>query len=100
MAIWKLAPIVASAYDNAWAFTCWYGPTLVRARNPGQARKIAAEALRKAQAGESDTERTSLMSPWLDDALVVCSRVPVSTHCPNGPDQILQPHPIEYNRTC
>ena len=98
MAIWKLAPIATSAYDDAWAFTCWYGPTLVRARNPGQARKIAAEALRKVQAGEADAGRTSWTSPWLDDGLVVCNRVPVSTFRPEGPDQILQPHVAEYRR--
>ncbi len=98
MAIWKLAPIVTSAYDNAWAFTCWYGPTVVRAGNPGKARLIAAEAFRKEHPDETDTNRTSLVSPWLDDGLVVCSRVPVSTYRPEGPDQILQPQVAGYRR--
>jgi hypothetical protein len=97
MPIWKLAPITTSASDNAWAFTLWHGPALVRAKNSGQARKIAAEAFKTA-AGKADKDRTSLTSPWLDDGLVASRRVPVSTYRPDGPDQILQPHITEYNR--
>lgn len=96
MPIWKLSPITSSAFDNAWACTNWFGPILVRARNAKQARKIAAEAFRKTRG--ADTDPTALMSPWLDDKLAVCSGVPVSTYRPDGPDQILQPHLIEYNR--
>jgi hypothetical protein len=99
MPIWKLSPITSSAFDNAWACTNWFGSILVRAKNPRQARKFAAEAFRKAQEGETDADSTALMSPWLDDKLVICSGVPVSTYRPDGPDQILQPHLIEYNRT-
>jgi hypothetical protein len=95
MSIWKLAPIISSASDNAWAFTRWYGPILVRAGTPQQARQIAAEAFRKTGAAD---DPISLTSPWLDDELVVCRRVPVSTYRPEGPDQILQPHVTEYNR--
>ncbi len=94
MAIWKLAPILTSASDNAWAFTRWFGPILVRAKNPGRARQLAAKVFRKVteKTEESDRNHTSLMSPWLDDGLVVCRRVPVSTYRPEGPEQILQPH--------
>jgi hypothetical protein len=98
MPIWKLAPIATAASDNAWAFSRWFGPILVRAKNPKQARKIAAEGLGKPRAGERDTNKTSLISPWLNDGLVACSRVAVSTYRPEGPDQILQPHVSEYGR--
>lgn len=90
MPIWKLAPLTTSASDNAWAFTRWYGPVLVRAGNPMRARQLAAEGFRQA-ADESDENRTSLESPWLNDGLVACRRVPVSTYRPEGPEQILQP---------
>ncbi len=90
MPIWKLAPVATSASDDAWAFTRWYGPVLVRAGNPGQARQLAAEGFRQI-ADESDGNRTMLESPWLNDGLVTCRRVPVSTYRPEGPDQILQP---------
>jgi hypothetical protein len=96
MPIWKLSPITSSAFDNAWALTNWFGPILVRAGNPRQARKIVAEAFRKTRGADADP--TALKSPWLDGGLVVCSRVPVSTYRPDGPDQILQPHVTEYNR--
>ncbi len=97
MAIWKLAPILTSASDNAWAFTRWFGPILVRAKNPMRARQLAAKVFRKVtdKTEESDRNETSLMSPWLDDGLVVCRRVPISTYRPEGPEQILQPHVIE-----
>jgi hypothetical protein len=90
MPIWKLAPLTTSASDNAWAFTRWYGPVLVRAGNPGRARQLAAERFRQAT-NEAAGTRTSLESPWLNDGLVTCRRVPVSTYRPEGPDQILQP---------
>ena len=96
MSIWQLSPITSTAFDDAWASTKWFGPILVRAKNPKQARKIAAEAFRKTRG--TDTDPTALLSPWLDDRLVQCSGVPVSTHRPQGPDQILEPHVAEYNR--
>jgi hypothetical protein len=98
MPIWKLVPDLTSASDDAWAFTRWYGSVVVRAKNPKQARQVAAEAFRKAHSGESDPDQTSLISPWLDDGLVVCRRVAVSTYRPDGPDQVLQPHASEYGR--
>jgi hypothetical protein len=90
MPIWKLAPLATSASDDAWAFTRWFGPILVRAGNPGRARQLAAERFRQG-ADQSGRDRTSLESPWLNDGLVTCRRVPVSTYRPEGPDQILQP---------
>ena len=96
MSIWKLAPIPASASDNAWAFTRWHGQVLVRARNPKQARQFVADALRIAQVGETDTDQTLLPSPWLNEGMVACFSVPVSTYSPEGPDQILRPHSTEY----
>lgn len=97
MPIWKLVPIATAVSDDAWAFSRWFGPMLVRAKNPRRARKIAAEALGKPHAGEPETDKTSLMSPWLNEELVACSRVPVSTYRPEGPDQILQPNVAEYS---
>lgn len=91
MPIWKLAPITTSADDRTWGYTGWFGPILVRARNPGQARKIAAEAFRKAGWSQTDTDESLAMSPWLNDDVVECRRVPVSTFRPDGPDQILDP---------
>jgi len=63
MPIWKLAPIVASADDRAWTYTRWFGPILVRASNPGQARKIAAEAFRKAGRAQTDADESLAISP-------------------------------------
>jgi hypothetical protein len=97
MPIWKLAPIPAAASDSAWAFTRWFSPILIRAKTPRQARRIAAEALGKPPGG-GRKGKTSLGSPWLNDGLVACSRVPVSTYRPDGPDQILQPHSSEYDK--
>ncbi len=96
MPIWKLAPILNSVSDSAWVYSHWYGPVVVRARNPLQARQLAAEAFRKAREYENDP--AALESPWLSDELVVCQRVPVSTFPPEGPDLVLQPHVTEYRR--
>ena len=98
MPIWKLAPITTSASDDAWAFTRWHGPILVRAKDSRQARKIAAEAFVKTDERGSGAKRIRLTSPWLNDGLVACQRVPVSTYRPDGPEQILQPLVSEYNR--
>ncbi len=98
MAIWKLAPILASASDDAWVFSRWYGQVLVRAKNPGQARQIAAQTFWKTQAGETGADNIALASPWLNEGMVACLRVPVSTYIPEGPDQILRPHLTEYRR--
>lgn len=87
MPIWKLEPIATAISDDAWAFSRWFGPALIRAKTPKQARKIADDAF-KLPAGK----RTPLASPWLSEALVACGRVPVSTFRPDGPDQVLQPH--------
>lgn len=91
MPIWKLAPISTSASDNSWASTRWFGPVLVRAKNPMRARQLAAAKFPQA-ANESHKNRTTLESPWLNDGLVACRRVPVSTYRPEGPEKILQPH--------
>ena len=96
MPIWKLAPILASSSDDAWASTLWHGQVLVRAKNPGKARQIAAETFRKTQAGEDETDQILLASPWLNEGMVACLRVPVSTYTPEDPDQILRPHLTEY----
>jgi len=96
MAIWKLAPILTSVSDSAWAYSDWHGPVVVRARNPLQARQMAAKAFRKAR--EYVNEPAALESPWLNDELVVCQRVPVSNFSPEGPDLVLQPHVTEYRR--
>jgi len=98
MPIWKLAPIPTAASDDAWAFTRWFGPTLVRAETPKLARKMAAEAFRKTEAAVIQPDPTELKSPWLNDALVACSRIQVSTYRLDGPDQILQPFVTEYCR--
>ena len=98
MPIWQLAPITTSASDDAWAFTRWFGPILVRAKSPAKARKIAAEAFGKTPVKVRDSKFPSLTSPWLDDGLVVCRRMSVSTYRQEGPDQILQPHVTEYNQ--
>lgn len=94
MPIWKLEPIAAAISDDAWAFSRWFGPALIRAKTPKQARKIAGEAFRSRE-DKHGKRKTPLASPWLNDALVVCNRVPVSTFRPEGPDQILQPHVVE-----
>lgn len=94
MPIWKLEPIATAISDDAWAFSRWFGSALIRAKTPKQARKIAAEAFRSRE-GKGRKKKTPLTSPWLDDALVACSRVPVSTFRPDGQDQILLPHVIE-----
>jgi hypothetical protein len=96
MPIWKLAPILSSVSDAAWAYSRWFGSAVVRAANPKQARQIAAEAFRKAEEYENDP--AALDSPWLSDELVACQRVPVSTFPPQGPELLLQPHVNEYRR--
>jgi hypothetical protein len=96
MPIWKLAPILTSVSDSAWAYSRWFGPAVVRAGNPARARQIAAEAFRKAQ--EYENEPAALESPWLNEELVGCQRVAVSTFPPQGPDFLLQPHVTEYRR--
>jgi hypothetical protein len=99
MPIWKLSPIPTSASDSAWAFTRWFSPIVVRAANPELARRMAAEAFRKTESAVIQRDLTELISPWLDDGLVACRRVPVSSYRPDGPEQILRPHVTEYNRT-
>lgn len=71
MPILNLAP--TSISDNAWAFTDWCGPVLVRAKNPRRARPIAADAFRQAQSCRIDVDRLSVVSPWQDERL---GRVP------------------------
>ena len=98
MPIWKLEPVTTSASDDAWAFTVWHGPILVRARDARQARAIAAVAFSKVDARRTGARRTTLTSPWLNDGLVACRRVLVSAHLPDGPEEILEPPKSEYNR--
>jgi hypothetical protein len=96
MPIWKLAPILTSSSDDVWANTKWYGPILVRAKNPGQARQLAARAFRSTRPAKPILYELPVPSPWLEESMVVCQRIPVSAYPPEGPDQILQPQAIEY----
>ena len=96
MPIWKLAPILTTSSDGIWANTNWFGPILVRAKNPGQARQLAARAFRSTRTAKPIMHELPVLSPWLEDSMVVCQRIPVSTYPPEGPDQVLQPPVIDY----
>jgi len=96
MPIWKLAPILTTSSDGNWANTNWYGSILVRAKNPAQARQLAAHAFRSAGTVKRFLHKLPVPSPWLEESMVVCQRIPVSNYPPEGPDQVLQPQAIDY----
>ena len=98
MPIWKLAPILTTSADDIWANTNWYSSILVRAKNPMQARQLAARAFRSTLTTKHILPELPLPSPWLEESMVACQRIPVSTYPPEGPDQVLQPQAIEYAR--
>jgi hypothetical protein len=96
MGIWKLSPIPSTAADGAWETTRWYGPIVVRAKDSRQARKIAASALRKVRSRNAGADEACPRSPWLDEELVSCRWVPVSTYLSDGSEAVLRPEVIEY----
>ena len=98
MPIWKLEPIASATYNPAWAISNWYAPAIVRAKNPGAARRIAAKAFRQADRGKLKMRQLFLLSPWMGESLVTCRQLPVSPDAMEGPDQVLTPLLIEYSR--
>jgi hypothetical protein len=85
MSIWKLEP--QQADSPHWQASTYYGPVTVRAASEQEARHLAAQHFAKGSARAEDT----LLNPWGQEPLVLCTRVQGSGYGEEGKDEILEP---------
>jgi hypothetical protein len=91
MPIWKLTPTTSGTGSDSWRMSTWFSAALIRADTAERARKVAARAFRKKAGSRPRMDESMMISPWMNESLVACRRVPGTGYPAEGEEQILEP---------
>jgi len=85
MPIWKLEP--QQTDSPHWQASTYQGLVTIRAASEQEARHLASQHFAKGDGRAEDT----LLNPWSQELLVLCTRVQKSGYSEAGKDEILEP---------
>lgn len=85
MPIWRLEP--QQVDSPHWQASTYQGTAIVRAASEQEARYLASQHFAKASQRADDT----LLNPWSQELLVLCTHVLGTEHPEDGKDEILEP---------
>jgi hypothetical protein len=87
MPIWKLEP--QNVDSPHWQASTYQGPVMVRAASEIEARHLAAQRFGSATAARAGED--TLLNPWSQEPLVLCTRVLHTGYDDAGKEEVLEP---------
>lgn len=87
MPIWKLEP--QNVDSPHWQASLYKGPVIVRAASEQEARHLAMQRFRSATAERAGQD--TLLNPWSQEPLVICTQVLHTGYDEAGKDEVLEP---------